>query len=1856
MKMRVPSKYKAKKSAKSRLFTASTAILEPMEKRMMMSATQIAVWDFNSTALTSNPAIGAATATSDVKGVDQIYATGGFNGAGSSSDTALTIGMQNTSNIAVNAGNGFQQSTYTFYTAGASTATDTSDLLSATTVAGGGITADSGADGGSVDGNDQTGYAFNNSGYVWRIETGQAETAAIATQGLQVDAPTTGFNSIEFSFDMNPSSTKAEAQFAVEYTTDVQDGSSAVWNNVTQDLTFGAGDLPDPNNNNHVATIGTSSSNDIELQTNSGNPNIIAGTYATITGPLVGSNTAWLNDLVVDLSGVSSAANSPGFAFRVVNAATGSSETAVSGSATATFKNWRFNNMQVVGVPTAPSGPSVLTQPQNVTVNAGSSATFTSTATGYPIPSEQWQVSLDGGQTFQNVNSTLVPGAGNGYNTSTFTITGATVAQTGDIFRAVYNNGLGGDAGNNVDSSTATLTVQQLFSPTITANPGNITTNGTNTVSFTAAATGNPTPAVQWQFEPTGGSAYSNVSTGTYNQATYTFVASPSTAGSYRAVFTNSQGSTNSASATLTVYATPTVITSPTSQTISVPGSVTFTAKALAEVVPTVTWQYEPSGSSTFINVSSGTASVAGGVATYNTTTGAASFTFTPVLADNGDQFRILVADNQGASVPSSAATLTVHGEVIADWTFANSGGLTAPAANSPAPDYGNGTLTSLGMQNDYNPGVESVGPEDDIVSTQGSTDTNYTENTWRDRGGASPTTAGSPEGWSSFAPEFTQGAEMQVPTTGYNDVELHFDWYSTTKGPRNAVIMYTTDGQTWQTYNFSNGSPFLANPGDDYYGSTNSSTAPTGVTADFSNIPAVNNNPNFAVEFVSAYQPTDYTAADMANPASNSDAALPPIYDGNLLVTDGNGSPIAHGQYATASTNNATSAYGSQEIQIGGQNDTGTFTLTVPTASGNETTQPISYVNQYTEGTGGTFTSVLATNIQAALSALSNVSGVSVTFNDGMSSNFIIALNGATGPMTASSSLSGTYFPAEDNAAYHESGEPSVNVIYAGNITPYSIAGYGNWRLGQIDFTGNSGAPNIFQEPQSQTVELTTASPTRTVTFTSSVFSATPDVTVQWEVNTNDGTGFNPVTNGSGGTTLMAISGSPNDYSSTYTFTASTVSQTQYEFEAVFTNTDNSTSSTSAPATLLVVQPTAPSVQSQPISTTTVAGTTANFTATFTGLPLDATNATTTWQQNNGSGWTNASSGVVNTYTTLSTGYISETSTLSLTTTLSENGYTYRCVITNASGTGTSNPATLSVVPVEQDVTDWNFGNSSPTGVVAPGVDVSPTAPYAGGPNTPTPNVDIAPGSLTTIGMIDSNFTPPSVPAADIILTLGTADQTYATNTWRVRGGPTPSTPGANGVDGWDQAAPQYTQGAEIDVNATNMENLYLSFQWFATSNSIRDLQVQYCLDTTAGTQTWTNLGSALIANPNDFYGANGTAAPTGVVANLTNISGANNDAHLGIRLVSAYDPALSNQYALATLVNGAVQPYVNGSGNWRFGQIQVNAIAIVPTWLSPSSSSVNGGPAVWNYANQTLTVASGTATIIGDPALSGDSPNLIISGSNTTLDINYAGGNTVNIGSLSVSGGATVALTASGSNILIVPAGATFSITSGSKLDLGKGFLDLKASTATQATGLLASVNGLVATGYNNGLWTGVGIDSSTAATDPAHLKAVGVIENNGIYGTASGSLGLFDNVAPGIYDVLVRQTYYGDANLDGKVDGSDYSLIDNAYTHPGMTGWANGNFNYDNAVDGSDYTLIDNAFNTQGGDPLALIASPTAQIATATSPTTGRSFSVFAKGLPLGSFAGTASAATSTIDDLLKHDKKHILAGSLLEGVSR
>ena len=81
-----------------------------------------------------------------------------------------------------------------------------------------------------------------------------------------------------------------------------------------------------------------------------------------------------------------------------------------------------------------------------------------------------------------------------------------------------------------------------------------------HTATFTAAATGSPTPTVQWEVSTNGGTTFTPVSGAT--ATTYSFTATTGQNGDqYEAVFTNSAGTATTAAATLTVTDTPPAVT-----------------------------------------------------------------------------------------------------------------------------------------------------------------------------------------------------------------------------------------------------------------------------------------------------------------------------------------------------------------------------------------------------------------------------------------------------------------------------------------------------------------------------------------------------------------------------------------------------------------------------------------------------------------------------------------------------------------------------------------------------------------------------------------------------------------------------------------------------------------------------------------------------------------------------------------------------------------------------------------------------------------------------------------------------------------------------------------------------------------------------------------------------------------------------------------------------------------------------------------------------------------------------------------------------------------------------------------------
>jgi hypothetical protein len=85
-----------------------------------------------------------------------------------------------------------------------------------------------------------------------------------------------------------------------------------------------------------------------------------------------------------------------------------------------------------------------------------------------------------------------------------------------------------------------------------------VTVAAGSTASFSAAASGSPTPTVQWQFSADGGTSWSNISGATSTTYSFSTTIPPSENGyEYEAVFTNSSGSATTNAATLTVTAAP---------------------------------------------------------------------------------------------------------------------------------------------------------------------------------------------------------------------------------------------------------------------------------------------------------------------------------------------------------------------------------------------------------------------------------------------------------------------------------------------------------------------------------------------------------------------------------------------------------------------------------------------------------------------------------------------------------------------------------------------------------------------------------------------------------------------------------------------------------------------------------------------------------------------------------------------------------------------------------------------------------------------------------------------------------------------------------------------------------------------------------------------------------------------------------------------------------------------------------------------------------------------------------------------------------------------------------------------------
>jgi hypothetical protein len=134
------------------------------------------------------------------------------------------------------------------------------------------------------------------------------------------------------------------------------------------------------------------------------------------------------------------------------------------------------------------------------------------------------------------------------------------------------------------------------------------------------------------------------------------------------------------------------------------------------------------------------------------------------------------------------------------------------------------------------------------------------------------------------------------------------------------------------------------------------------------------------------------------------------------------------------------------------------------------------------------------------------------------------------------------------------------------------------------------------------------------------------------------------------------------------------------------------------------------------------------------------------------------------------------------------------------------------------------------------------------------------------------------------------------------------------------------------------------------------------------------------------------------------------------------------------------------------------------------------------------------------------------------------------------------------------------------GGQLDLTNTHLFIDYGSGPEP---IASIAAWIASGYAGGAWTGPGIMSTTAPSNP----------NYGIGYADSADPGNPAGLPSGTIEI--KYTLLGDANLDGVVNALDFGILA-ANFNKGVTGWDKGDFNYDNVVSAIDFGELAANFN--------------------------------------------------------------------------
>ncbi len=283
-------------------------------------------------------------------------------------------------------------------------------------------------------------------------------------------------------------------------------------------------------------------------------------------------------------------------------------------------------------------------QPEDQTVEPGSTARFSVTVTGGTAPYKyQWQYRTS--QTGSWVNVSAASG-----KTDNYTLT-AQARHNGYQYQCRITDA----AGQTVMSDTAVLTVgTPAASLTVDVQPVSQSVGAGSKVSFSVTVTGGTAPyRYQWQYRKTATGAWVNVAAASGRTDTYTLTAEARHNGyQYQCVITDGKGQTiTSDIAVLTVGGGVVVTNEPVDVRVSVGETAVFRVSVSGGTAPyRYQWQYLKPNTTSWVNVAAASGKTA-------------EYTMKAEARHNGYQYRCAVTDNAGSTVMTKAVRLTVGAE-----------------------------------------------------------------------------------------------------------------------------------------------------------------------------------------------------------------------------------------------------------------------------------------------------------------------------------------------------------------------------------------------------------------------------------------------------------------------------------------------------------------------------------------------------------------------------------------------------------------------------------------------------------------------------------------------------------------------------------------------------------------------------------------------------------------------------------------------------------------------------------------------------------------------------------------------------------------------------------------------------------------------------------------------------------------------------------------------------------------------------------------------------------------------------------------------------------------------------------------